>query len=287
MTHRILLVEDDEDTRKQLRYLLKRAGCSVDEAENDVDATELLLTNRYDLALVDAGLDQPDFNWRCQAFFKKLDEEYPSLPVIATTAKNLDPREMWILATSSVDDFIYKPTTSFDEIEAHVQRLLAGNFKASRIFISYRHDDSSDIAHGLYGKLIDHFGDGQVFMDVNGITPGTAFDEEIRKALETCQVLLAIIGPKWLTLTNADGERKLLAKNDFVRVEIAVALRRKILVIPVLAHGATMPAAADLPRGLKRLPKLQAISIRPDRHYETYVKDLLKTVGDHIQKTRS
>ncbi len=41
-----------------------------------------------------------------------------------------------------------------------------------KIFISYRRDDSGGRAGRLYDHLIAHFGQGQVFMDVDTIRPG-------------------------------------------------------------------------------------------------------------------
>ena len=67
------------------------------------------------------------------------------------------------------------------------------------IFISYRRQESSHLAGRLYDQLADRFGEGQVFIDVDTIDPGVDFAEEISRAVAACQVLLAIIGPDWLT----------------------------------------------------------------------------------------
>src|SRR6516162_1193840 len=67
-------------------------------------------------------------------------------------------------------------------------------------------------------------------MDVNNLLAGQRFDEELAKALASCDVFLAIIGPRWMDLLAAktvSGER------DYVREEIVAALNRKIVVIPV------------------------------------------------------
>jgi hypothetical protein len=70
------------------------------------------------------------------------------------------------------------------------------------IFISYRRQESSHLAGRLSDRLADRFGEGQVFIDVDAIEPGMDFAEAISRAVTVCQVLLAIIGPTWLTATD-------------------------------------------------------------------------------------
>ena len=60
---------------------------------------------------------------------------------------------------------------------------------------------------------------------------------------EKCDVLLAVIGKGWLDLRDPDGGRRLDDPKDFVRIEIASALRLGERVIPVLVNGADMPTA--------------------------------------------
>ncbi len=48
-----------------------------------------------------------------------------------------------------------------------------------RIFISYRRNDSASNAGRIFDRLEGHFGEGQVFMDVDTIKPGVNFVEEL------------------------------------------------------------------------------------------------------------
>jgi WD40 repeat protein len=73
----------------------------------------------------------------------------------------------------------------------------------SRIFISYRRDDTGGYAGRLYDRLVDHFGQEHVFMDIDTIEPGLDFVEVIEHAVGQCDVLLALIGRQWLTITDA------------------------------------------------------------------------------------
>lgn len=55
------------------------------------------------------------------------------------------------------------------------------------------------------------------------------------KQMETRSVLLALIGQEWLDLRDSQGGRRLDDANDFVRIELASALRRDTPVVPEAA----------------------------------------------------
>lgn len=130
------------------------------------------------------------------------------------------------------------------------------------VFISYRRQESSGLAGRLYDRLAAHLGEDQVFMDGDTIALGVDFAEVINEAVSTCEVLLAVIGPRWLTATGEDGRRRLDDPDDIVRLEIAAALERDIRVIPILVEGAVMPRRQELPEDLVRLARRNALSVR-------------------------
>ncbi len=130
------------------------------------------------------------------------------------------------------------------------------------IFISYRREDTSGHAGRLYDRLSAQFGEKNVVLDVGTIAAGEDFAAVIRGRIEAADVLLALIGPRWLTATDAEGRWRLADENDLVRMEIATALRRKLRVVPTLLGNATMPRAKDLPRELSGLAALNAVEIR-------------------------
>jgi hypothetical protein len=126
----------------------------------------------------------------------------------------------------------------------------------TKIFISYRRDDSADFAGRVYERLAREVGRNSLFMDIDGTIPyGLDFAKEIDKRVGKCHVLLAIIGPNWL-------DARLDDPKDFVRIEIASALKRRIPVVPVLSHGAPMPTSDQLPVDLKSLPSRQGLHVR-------------------------
>ncbi len=120
-----------------------------------------------------------------------------------------------------------------------------------KIFISYRRNDSATSAGRLYDRLEGHFGQDQVFMDIDTIRPGLNFVEVVQQAIADSDGLIAVIGQEWLTASDGTGGRRLDQPDDLVRLEIATALERGIRVVPVLLQGAEMPRGIDLPEGLK------------------------------------
>ena len=131
-----------------------------------------------------------------------------------------------------------------------------------RIFLSYRRDDAAAWAGRLHDSLAARFGEQNIFQDVAAIRPGEDFTAAIDRALDHSDVALAVIGPRWLTVTDTDGTPRLEQHDDYVRSELLAALAHELLVIPVLVGGATMPDAAQLPAELQPLARHQAIALR-------------------------
>jgi TIR domain len=107
-------------------------------------------------------------------------------------------------------------------------------------------------------------------MDVDSIEVGVDFTEAIERAVDACQVLLALIGPQWLTATDALGQRRLDNPDDTVRLEIQTALARNIRVIPVLVDNTPMPGRQQLPESLVPLARRNALELS----YNRYAYDL-------------
>lgn len=146
------------------------------------------------------------------------------------------------------------------------------------IFISYRRQDSQSAAGRLADHLREHLPQVTIFRDVETIEPGVDFVQAIEKALASCGVMLVVIGPRWLTVTDAAGRRRLDDPRDYTRLEAATALgRESVRVIPVLVEGATMPAEADLPEDLRPLCRRNAIELT-DKRWEYDVSRLVETV---------
>jgi hypothetical protein len=147
-----------------------------------------------------------------------------------------------------------------------------------RVFLSYRREETSHLAGRLSDRLVARFGPGQVFTDVDSVRPGVDFAQEIERAVGACDVLLALIGRTWATITNERGRRRIDAPDDWVALEISVALQRNIKVVPVLVDGAAMPRQDELPIALKELSLRQAARI----DYETFRSDAEALVNDFV-----
>ncbi len=149
----------------------------------------------------------------------------------------------------------------------------------ANIFISYRREDSAGFAGRLHDQLSDEFGRNHVFMDVDNIALGVNFSDALSQEVGKCDALLAVIGPRWLSAVDEAGERRLDDTNDFVRVEIAAALRRGVPVIPVLVEGARLPDAAALPEDLRELPLRNGLEL----HHSTFHSDV-RVLVDGLQR---
>jgi hypothetical protein len=157
--------------------------------------------------------------------------------------------------------------------------MAAGPQPESRIFISYRREDSSGHVLALLPALKAHFGADRIFKDTDNIPAGVDFVKFIRRELESCAVLLAIIGREWLTIRDPrQNQRRLDNPEDFLRVEVATALKNEnIRVIPVLVERGVMPAAEDLPPDLTALTHRNAIELS-DVRWDSDVRRLVEAI---------
>jgi hypothetical protein len=134
-----------------------------------------------------------------------------------------------------------------------------------KIFISYRRDDAEEAAGRLSDHLVNQFGRENIFMDVDGIDPGRDFRKVIDETLSKCDILLGVIGKNWIDCRDEAGARRLEDPRDFVRMEIANALKRDIPVIPVRVQGASLPKIDQLPDDLKDFGYRNAFELTHER----------------------
>jgi hypothetical protein len=151
----------------------------------------------------------------------------------------------------------------------------------SEIYLSYRRMETAAYAGRLFDHLSRHFGPGSVFMDIGGISRGQEFARAIESALNECKVVLVLVGSSWVTCTDGNGQRRLDDPNDWVRVETVAALRRNVLVVPVLVGGARLPDPASLPEDLRPLCQRHACELTDMRwlfDVGELIKDLQRVV---------
>ena len=142
-----------------------------------------------------------------------------------------------------------------------------------QIFISYRRVESADIVGRLYDRLKEEFG-GAVFKDVDSIPLGVDFRTYVEEALTTTKVFLAVIGPTW---TESFASRAF--ENDFVYIEIGVALEMDIPILPVLVRGASMPSPDQIPDSIQEVCFRNAAQLRPDPDFNNDIARVIETVS--------
>ena len=151
---------------------------------------------------------------------------------------------------------------------------------APQIFISYRRDDGAGYARAVCDELARHFGAERVFMDVDDIGAGLAFDDAIRQAVGASRVLLVVMGKRWQG-ERAGAASRINDAGDFVRLEVAAALAAGLRVIPLLIDGATMPTEAQLPDELRPLVRRNALEIDNTR-FATDIERLVAALRDAL-----
>jgi hypothetical protein len=156
---------------------------------------------------------------------------------------------------------------------------------SGRIFISYRREETAYAAGWLFNRLADRFGRDQVFKDVDSIDLGDDFVAVITRAVGSTDVLLALIGDTWLTVSDDHGVRRLDDPDDFVRLEIEAALTRNIRDIPILVDGASMPSDDELPPSLAQLARRQALELSPSR-FDFDTSRLLEVLDKTLAEVR-
>jgi hypothetical protein len=134
------------------------------------------------------------------------------------------------------------------------------------IFLSYRREDAAPYARLLQRDMRERFPDARVFLDLDSIEAGVPFARVIQEALDSCAVLVALIGRQWVALADAEGSRRLDNPGDLVRLEVQTALERGVRVIPVLVDGARPPRQEQLPSELHKLAGLNALELSYARY---------------------
>jgi serine/threonine-protein kinase len=152
-----------------------------------------------------------------------------------------------------------------------------------KIFISYRRaeDNKSYIVGTIHERLAKVFGEKDIFRDTYDISGGADWRDILGREINSCKVMLVIIGPNWANLANLNGKKRLFDRNDVTRWEVETGLRRSqaenVTVVPVLVLGAKIPAAAELPKSLHPLLDKNVINIR---NFPDFDSDMGKLIRD-------
>jgi len=101
----VILVEDDEASRRGYGLILRHYGFQVEDARTGAEAIELMRRKRPDLVLMDIGLPVMD-GWQASRIIKE-DASLSDVPLIAFSGRVDCVADLQ--ARSSFDGFIRKP----------------------------------------------------------------------------------------------------------------------------------------------------------------------------------
>lgn len=147
-----------------------------------------------------------------------------------------------------------------------------------RITISYRRGDSLGITGRIFDRLATRYGRETIYRDIDNVPVGVDFRSHIRKALSETDVLIAVVGTKWLGPRS--GASRLVNGADPVRVEIETALRNEVPLIPVLVSGAVMPSVEQLPDTLQVFAYRNALTVDAGRDFDIHMTRLFGVVDE-------
>jgi hypothetical protein len=147
----------------------------------------------------------------------------------------------------------------------------------AKIAISYRREDSLDITGRIFDRFAAHYGRESVFRDIDSMRPGIDFRRHIKATLDASDILIVVVGPKWLG-RDQSGQARISNEADFVRFELETALSKGIPVIPLLVGQAEMPTAAQLPDSIKDLAFRHAVSVSSGKDFDHHVSVLISDV---------
>jgi hypothetical protein len=139
-----------------------------------------------------------------------------------------------------------------------------------RVYVSHRRGRGNALASRICDRLRWEFGQDEVFIDIDSIPPGASFIDHVRKAIGHCEVMIAIVGREWLA--------RLQDPHDFVRLELEMALSRRITVIPVLIDGSPMPYAKELPHSLRDFAYIHAVKVNDDPDFDQAMIRLIEPI---------
>ena len=146
-----------------------------------------------------------------------------------------------------------------------------------KIVISYRRADDDAIVGRIRDKLAVHYGDDSVFMDIDNIPFGVDFRKHINDVLQEGEVVIAVMGPRWIGPVGG-AKARIWDAGDPVRIEVETTLKRGIPVVPVLVNGAEMPKPTDLPDAIRDLAFHNAALIDSGRDFHQHMDRLIQSL---------
>lgn len=141
-----------------------------------------------------------------------------------------------------------------------------------KVFVSYRRSDSGYLAEFIRTALDEHFGPNSAFLDRVHIGVGADYRRVLSDAVGMSDRMLVLIGPNW-------SPERLFDESDGVRLELELAHKSGILVLPVLHTDGDMPTRMVLPRELHWLSDLNAFEFGAPQALQSNIDDLITSIS--------
>ena len=151
-------------------------------------------------------------------------------------------------------------------------------------FFSYRRKCSEDLTYRVSDRLIQEFGDKNLVLDIDTFVGGDDFEDQIRKSVSESTAVVVVIDEDWLTLEHDDGGRRIDDPNDYVRLEIEIALDMGIPTVPLLLNNAPVPEEDELPDCLRALAKRHANFVRSGRDFQRDMDVVVDNLKEHATR---
>ena len=147
---------------------------------------------------------------------------------------------------------------------------------ALEIFICYRRKDTGGYAGRLYDHLVQRFRKDGVLFDVSAGGTAELLREWVIRVVPNAAAVVVLLGGEWLA--DSTGRRRLHESDDIVRLEIELALKNEIPIIPVLIDGAMFPKPKELPKSIKALAQFKGYELN-NADWETRLEPLMEAIS--------
>ena len=135
----------------------------------------------------------------------------------------------------------------------------------SKVFVSYRHDDSEADAGRLYDTLAAELGQDAVYKDVENITIGRNWKRAVREALADSAAVLFVMGPDWRL-------------SPAIEFELQLALASNVPVVPILVRRADLiQLTSGLPAPISEISERKAVTVN-HASWSRDCRELLETL---------
>lgn len=151
----------------------------------------------------------------------------------------------------------------------------------ANIFVSYRRVDSQDMTAWIVDYLKSMFGDSNIFRDIYDIAPGKDFTELLRESLDQCDIVIVVLGQKWVQEINRRNEQHLHGDIDWVHEEVNLALTKHKHIIIALIDGASIPQKAVLPEDLASLSNCNLEVSISTKNFDANLDELFDVLVNH------